>query len=77
MTSDPLTALPQPKLLLTPREAAATLGISRSAIYVLLARGDIASVHIGSSRRVPTRALEQFVERLHPTERGSMADGGG
>lgn len=52
------------KLLLTPAEAAAALGISRSTLYVLLARGHITSVHIGTSRRVPTLALQAYVQHI-------------
>lgn len=52
------------KLLYTPREAAALLGISRSSLYVLLARGDVASIYIGASRRITTAALDEFVARL-------------
>ena len=44
------------KLLYTPVEVAHALGISRSAIYVLMANGDIPSVRIGASRRVRRRA---------------------
>lgn len=56
------------KLLLTPEEAAKTLSISRSKLYELLARGALESVRIGASRRITTRALEEFVERCreHP-----------
>jgi excisionase family DNA binding protein len=52
------------KLLLTPCEAAIALGISRSKLYELLAKGDIGSVHIGASRRIPTEALAAYVRSL-------------
>jgi excisionase family DNA binding protein len=52
------------KLLYTPVEAAHALGISRSAIYVLMANGDIPSVRIGASRRVPVEALRRYVAGL-------------
>lgn len=52
------------KLLYTPREAAELLGISRSSLYVLLARGDVDSVYIGASRRITATALDVFVARL-------------
>jgi excisionase family DNA binding protein len=52
------------KLLLTPREAATALGISRSKLYELLANGDLDSVHIGASRRIPTDALATYVRML-------------
>ena len=45
------------KLLYTPVEAAHALGVGRSTIYVLVANGDVPSVRIGSSRRIPTEDL--------------------
>ncbi len=52
------------KMLLTPTEAAATLGIGRSKVYELLQSGQLQSVHIGTCRRIPTDALTTFLERL-------------
>jgi excisionase family DNA binding protein len=52
------------KLLLTVDEAARRLGIGRSHAYVFVLRGEIESVKIGRSRRVPVEAIEQFVDRL-------------
>jgi excisionase family DNA binding protein len=52
------------KLLLTPLEAARTLGIGRSKLYELLASGNLASVHIGSCRRVPLEALRDYVAQF-------------
>lgn len=52
------------KLLLTPEEAAAALGICRSKLYELLQAGVIESVHIGASRRIPVAAMVEYVERL-------------
>ena len=49
------------KLLLTPREAAVTLGIGRTHIYDLIARGVIPSVRIGRSVRVPADALREWI----------------
>ncbi len=45
------------KLLLRPVEAAEAIGISRSKIYELLASGELPSVRIGASVRVPVEAL--------------------
>jgi len=50
------------KLLLTPEEAAKALSISRSKLYELLATGSLESVRIGTSRRISTLALDEFVE---------------
>lgn len=52
------------RLLLKPEEAAEVLGIGRSKLYELLAAGEIESVRIGASRRVPMKGLHDFVERL-------------
>lgn len=41
-------------------EAANYLAISRASLYEILSRGEIASVKIGRSRRVPLRALIAF-----------------
>lgn len=65
------------KLLLTAEEAGEVLSIGRTAIYELMARGLLESVSIGRSRRIPARALSEFVERLrsstcpmnHPPDR--------
>ena len=52
----------QEKLLLTIPEAADRLGVGRSYLYDLLRRGEIVGVHLGRSRRVPAKALEDFAE---------------
>jgi excisionase family DNA binding protein len=52
------------KLLLTVDEAAHRLGIGRSHAYVYVLRGELPSVKIGRSRRVPVQALQEFIERL-------------
>jgi excisionase family DNA binding protein len=51
------------KLLLTVDEAADRLSIGRATLYRMISSGLIESVSIGRSRRVPVRALEQFVAR--------------
>ena len=53
-----------PRLLLTVPEAAESLAISRSKLYELLASGDVASIRIDGSRRIPLTALEEYVSRL-------------
>jgi excisionase family DNA binding protein len=57
------------KLLLTPVEAAQALGIGRSKVYELLGSGALASVRIGSCRRVPADALHSFLVELRRGER--------
>jgi excisionase family DNA binding protein len=55
---------PLAKLLLTVEEAAEVLGICRALLYQLMMRGQISSIKIGRSRRVPVVALEAYITRL-------------
>ena len=50
-------------LLLTPVEAARRLSIARSSLYELLLTGEIVSLKIGRSRRVPLAALTEYIDR--------------
>lgn len=50
------------KLCYTPTEAAALLGMGRTKVYELMAGGQIASIRIGRSRRIPATALRAFVD---------------
>ena len=52
------------KLLLSPAEAAAQLSIGRSKVYELMRLGQLRSVKIGASRRVPQAALVDFMAAL-------------
>ncbi|MDP9362832.1 MAG: helix-turn-helix domain-containing protein, partial [Chloroflexota bacterium] len=45
------------QLLVRPEEGARAIDVSRATFYKLLARGEIESVTIGRSRRVPAAAL--------------------
>jgi len=51
------------EILLTVREAARRLGIGRSLLYRLMLEGQVLSVKIGRSRRVPVSALEEFAKK--------------
>ena len=51
------------RLLLRPTEAAEAIGIGRSKIYELLAAGDLPSIRIGGSVRVPVEALRAWIAR--------------
>ncbi len=55
---------PLAKRLLTIRETSEVLGVSRSMVYQLVASDDLEAVHIGRSVRVPTAAVDDFIERL-------------
>jgi excisionase family DNA binding protein len=51
-------------LLYTPEGAAAKLATGRTTIYALLQSGELRSIKIGRSRRIPADALEEYVGRL-------------
>jgi len=53
---------PASKLLVSPQEAAEMLSVDRSTLYPLLMSGEIPSIKIGRSRRIPVSALEQWIE---------------
>ena len=59
------------RLLLRPVEAAEAIGIGRSKVYELLASGDLPSIRIGGSVRVPVAALQAWIER-QLAERGEV-----
>lgn len=52
------------KVLLTVEEAAARLNLGRTSVFGLIKRGEIESVRIGRSRRIPARVLELYAQRL-------------
>ena len=62
----PDLADPDDYLRLVPRpEAARFLSVSRGSLYDLLVTGQLASVHIGRSRRIPLGELHRYIrERL-------------
>ncbi len=60
----PAQAQPLAKRLLTVKETSEILGVSRSTIYELIASDDLEVVRIGRSLRVPTAAVDDFVDRL-------------
>jgi excisionase family DNA binding protein len=63
------------KLLLKPEDAADVLSIGRSKVYELIGTGELASVRIGASRRVPADALVEFVTRLRSPAAEPVAGG--
>jgi len=60
-------------ILLTPEEAAKELRIGRSRMYEMLRRGDVLSVKVGGSRRVPYEALQAYVRRLVDEQRSEQS----
>jgi len=64
------------KKLITVKEAAAMLGISRSLLYSLVMQGDMKSVKIGRARRIPIGEIDNFVAReLELADGDVRADG--
>jgi excisionase family DNA binding protein len=53
--------VPGPKLMRMAR-AAEVIGVSRTRIYELAAAGEIPTIRIGSSLRVPVAALDRWIE---------------
>ncbi len=51
-------------LLVNVRDAAALLGIGRTTVYELIARGELEAVHIRRAVRVPMAAIEEYVAHL-------------
>lgn len=57
----------QPPVLLTVKQAGARLNLSNPKLYELINSGELRSIKVGRARRIPTFALEEFVEgRLDP-----------
>lgn len=52
------------QLLLTISQAAHRLGIGRTTVYELTTAGELEVVHIGRCARIPTAAVDAFVERI-------------
>ena len=52
------------RLLLRPEEVAQALSVSRSTVFLLMRSGELRSVKIGKSRRMPTDAVAEYVARL-------------
>lgn len=59
-------------LLLRPEEAARELGIGRSKTYDLLRRGEIPSIRIGRSVRIPASKLRDWIERQGSRDDSSL-----
>lgn len=51
------------RLLLRVEEAAERLNVSRSLCYQLVLSGEIQSIKLGRSRRVPLIELERYIQR--------------
>ena len=45
----------------TPTEAAQVLGICRASVYNLMSRGELRSVKLGGSRRIPVEEIDRLL----------------
>ncbi len=52
------------RVLLRPEEVAEALSIGRSTVFQLMRSGELRSVKIGKSRRVPVDAVTEYVAGL-------------
>ena len=56
------------RMLLSVEEAADRLGVGRTTMWMLIRRGDIASIHVGRLRRIEPEALADYIaSRREPT----------
>jgi excisionase family DNA binding protein len=60
----PGAVFPVMPLLLTVKQAAELLGIGRSTVYELIDAGELRSVKRGASRRIPLKAIYEYVDCL-------------
>jgi len=51
------------RLLLRPEEAAHAMSIGRGKVFELIARGELPSVLVGGSRRVPVEAIRAWIAK--------------
>jgi excisionase family DNA binding protein len=58
------------RLLLSPTEAAAALGIGRWKLYDLMRKGLLRSIKIDGCRRIPAIALAEFVASMSDDQQG-------
>ena len=59
---------PDHRMLYRPEGAAEVLDVGRSRVFELMADGQLESVRIGRSRRIPRQALLDYVERLRVSD---------
>ena len=52
------------QILSTAERVAEQLDVGRTTVYALMASGELASVKIGRSRRIPADAVTTYIERL-------------
>ena len=61
-------------VVVTVADAATMLSVGRSRVYELIARGELASVKLGASRRVTIKSIRQLLARsAMPPQRARRA----
>jgi putative molybdopterin biosynthesis protein len=65
------------KLLFRPGEAAEVLGLSRTKVYDLIARGELPSVRVGHSIRVRAADLSSWLQDLRRDDSEADPSGSG
>jgi excisionase family DNA binding protein len=56
------------QLLYRPERAGGLLDVSRTKIFSLMRSGELRSVKIGKSRRIPASALAEYVAKLEQSQ---------
>ncbi|OUC77279.1 excisionase family DNA-binding protein [Gordonia lacunae] len=59
------------KSLLKPGEAFARIGVGNSKGYELIKSGALRSVKIGSNRRIPEQAIDEYIAGLEQAASGA------
>jgi len=62
-------------LLVTPAEAVAMTGIGRTRIYQLLESGDLPSIRIGRSVRIPLVKLREWIDHKSRSTQAAETSG--
>ena len=62
------------KLLFKPSEAAEATGFGRSTVYAKIATGELPSIRVGRSVRIPVEALRGWIARALAEQGGSQND---
>lgn len=63
----------EPRLLLSPEEAADLCGVSRRKMFSLIASGEVRSFKLGASRKVPRSELTVMIDRKMAEELAQQA----
>ena len=69
------SAIPLDRLALKPEEAARSIGVSRSLLYLLVATGQIEHFRVGRSGRgvrIPVEGLRRYVEQQTAAQRSTF-----